>query len=132
MTKKPSLIRNAGLRLSYVALLAATAACAPTHETFLQDASSTCGNPNLVFPEQRTFETRDKASNITTVYDCVQGYLRASPEYQARMAGKENDAGYIDGLRRIDLARSSGQISADEAKAASLRLYQHYKASTAQ
>lgn len=117
------------LQRSSLALLVAlsVAACAPTHQSFLQDAASTCGNPDLVFPEQRTFETPVPSAKINSSYDCVQKYLHASPEYQASITGQEVDAGYVDGLRRIDLARSANQISPAEAKAESLRLYRHYK-----
>jgi len=120
---KPSMTHLGAMTVMVVTL----AACAPTHRDFLQDASATCGNPDLLFPAQRSYEARATPAAVNSSYDCVQSFLRASPEYQAGMKGKELDAGYVDALRRIELARSAGQISADDAKVESGMLYRRYQ-----
>ncbi len=125
MTTSPRVFRLAALPALLITIVCG--GCAPTHDDFLHDAAATCGNPTLLFPDERTFETRATTPDINKNYDCVQGYLRGDPEYQAEMAGKDRDAGYVDALRRIDLAHGAGQISADEAKAESLQAYKRYQ-----
>lgn len=89
-----------------------------SHATFLQDAAATCGNPVMLMPEGRDFEATTTLDRTNKIYDCVNGYLAASPEYRTiNEPAKASDRRYIEAMRQVDLQRAAGRLSATQAQA---------------
>ena len=95
---------------------------------FLRDASATCGNPVMLMADSRDFEETTTVDKVNHIYDCVEGFLRASPEYRhmGSAGSPTNDTQYIERMRQIDLQRSVGAISAAQARAMAMEAYRQH------
>ena len=107
--------KSQNIALVTLALLS-TAACAPTSQSFLDDASATCGSPNLL-DATRTFQQTTSTQEVDRIYGCVDAYRRNLPEYSAMTPNVAADNTYVQQMHAIDLARASGQLTPAQAQA---------------
>lgn len=122
--KAPLLVLGTALLLSgcMVRTIPDSAGGVASSPDFLRDAAATCGNRTMLMPESRDYESTTTLDRTNKIYDCVHGYLKASPEYQKiGPAAQANDRSYIEQMRQIDLQRAAGRLSAVQAKDAALR-----------